>query len=86
MIFTTPPGMVEMSAEVPPISTVMMSSTPAITPSEAPPMTPPAGPDIRMRIGRRAQASTVETPPFDCMILSFEVTPASRSRASRSRR
>ena len=75
-----------MSAEVPPMSTVMTFGTPAISPSEAPPMTPPAGPDIRMRIGRLAQASTVETPPFDCMIRSFEPTPAPRRRDSRSLR
>ncbi len=86
MILTRPSGMVLMSAEVPPMSTVMMFLTPAISPSEAPPITPPAGPDIRMRTGRVAQASTVETPPFDCMMRSLDDTPASRSFDSRSRR
>ena len=75
-------GEVEMSAEVPPMSTVMIFGVPAIWPSDAPPMTPPAGPDIRMRIGRRAQDSTVETPPFDCMMSSGAWEPRLRSWAS----
>ena len=37
-----------MSAEVPPISTVIRLLRPHRMPSARPPITPPAGPDIRM--------------------------------------
>ena len=83
MILMRPAGTVLMSAEVPPMSTVMTLSAPARSPSARPPMTPPAGPDMRMLTARFEHASTVETPPFDWMSRRFARNPW---RASWSRR
>ena len=79
MILMRPSGMVLMSAEVPPMSTVMRLSLPQSMPSERPPMTPPAGPDIRMLTARFEQASMVEMPPFDWIRRSAAPKPLSAS-------
>ena len=75
MILIRPSGIVLMSAEVPPMSTVMRFRLPHSSPSERPPMTPPAGPDMRMLTARFEHASTVEIPPFDWMRRRFALNP-----------
>ena len=75
MILIRPSGMVLMSADVPPMSTVMRLRLSQSSPSERPPMTPPAGPDMRMLTARFEHASTVEIPPFDWMRRRFAWNP-----------
>ena len=86
MILMRPSGMVLISADVPPISTVIRLSLPVSRPSDRPPMTPPAGPDISMLTARFEQASTVEIPPFDWMIRRLALKPFSASRRWRLKR
>ena len=45
-------------------------SIPSWSHRNLPPMTPPAGPDISVRIGLIAAISDEQTPPFDCMMAS----------------
>ena len=79
MILIRPSGMVLMSADVPPMSTVMRLRLSQSSPSERPPITPPAGPDMRMLTARFEHASTVEIPPFDWMRRRFAWNPLSAS-------
>ena len=86
MMRNWPPGMVLMSAEVPPMSMVMTLGVSASFDSDRPPITPPAGPLIRILIGFLEQPSMVEMPPFDWMTRTLAGKPASRSLPSRLRR
>ena len=79
MILMRPSGMVLMSAEVPPMSTVMRFERPQSMPSARPPITPPAGPDIRMPTAFCAHVSTVAMPPFDWMTRRLARKPLSLS-------
>ena len=83
MILMRPSGMVLMSAEVPPISTVIRLLRPHRMPSARPPITPPAGPDIRMPTAFCEQVSTVAMPPFDWMTRKLARKPFSVSRFCR---
>ena len=65
------------------MSMVMRLSRPQLSPVQRPPITPPAGPESRSPIGRSREFSSVEMPPFDCMMRTFALTPSCRSRASR---
>ena len=55
----------ETSKLVPPMSQVMRFGNPALTPIWAPAMTPAAGPDKAVRMGKERAISTDITPPFD---------------------
>src|ERR1700686_5176693 len=57
----------ETSVDVPPMSSVMMRSKPAISETYCAPRTPPAGPDRIVRTGSCAAARAERMPPFDCM-------------------
>ena len=57
----------QMSALVPPISTVMMSRMPQPSATSRAPTTPAAGPDSAVSAGARRMVAPPATPPFDCM-------------------
>ncbi len=86
LIVSSPPRITLMSADVPPMSMVMTSATPQACPVARAPMTPPAGPDSSRPTGRAIEFSTVEMPPFDCMIRTGACMPPSRSRSCNRRR
>jgi hypothetical protein len=69
----------EALAVVPPMSNVMMSGSLRALASAWLPMTPPAGPDSMMCIGKRAALASVVSPPFDCMRSRGAFTRASPS-------
>ena len=75
MILMRPSGIVLISAEVPPMSTVMRLLLPHSNPSERPPMTPPAGPDASKLTALRELVSTVVMPPFDWMMRRLAPKP-----------
>ena len=83
---SSPFWITEMSADVPPMSMVMTLPVSQAWPVQRPPMTPPAGPDRSKPTGRADEFSTVEMPPFDCMMRTSASTPFSRSRSSSRRR
>ena len=64
---TWPSSTIEALAVVPPMSKVMILPRPAASANACAPMTPPAGPDSMMFMGRSAAAVSVVSPPFDCM-------------------
>ena len=57
----------QMSALVPPISTVMISAMPQAAATSRAPTTPAAGPDRAVSAGARRIVAPPATPPFDCM-------------------
>ncbi len=83
MMRTSPSGTTLMSAEVPPISTVIRLCASDLSPAQRPPLTPPAGPDMRIVTGRSAAPARVVTPPFDCITRIWASMPFSRSAVSR---
>ena len=75
--WTTPSSTIDALAVVPPMSKVMSFGRPMRRASACAPTTPAAGPDSMMCIGLAAAASSVISPPFDCMISSGARTPMS---------
>ena len=78
----SPPAISATSKEVPPMSPVITSGKPALRATCAAAITPAAGPDSAVRIGKRVAVSTAITPPFDCTIRSWPVEPAAARRSS----
>jgi hypothetical protein len=64
---TWPSSTIDALAVVPPMSKVMILPSPAASARACAPMTPPAGPDSMMFIGRSAAALSVVSPPLDCI-------------------
>ena len=62
-----PPLIRQMSALVPPISTVIRSSIPQAAATARAPTTPAAGPDSAVSAGALRIACAPATPPFDCI-------------------
>ena len=60
---------------VPPMSNVIMFSTPRRFPRWYAPTTPAAGPDSTQYIGFSVATSTGVRPPFDCMTVSGTLIP-----------
>ena len=67
------------SVLVPPMSNVMMSSTPALAATRTAPVTPPTGPDRNVPAQRSAAAARVMAPPFEPMMLTGAVMARSCS-------
>ncbi len=72
----------QMSALVPPISTVMMSAMPQAAATSRAPTTPAAGPERAVRAGARRIVAAPATPPFDCINSSGALTFSSIRRSS----
>jgi hypothetical protein len=66
-----------MSAEVPPISSVMTFSKPAMRPAQIPPINPATGPDMSSETGRASAERVPTVPPDDCMSWTSLRNPAS---------
>src|SRR5579871_4962355 len=62
----------QTSVEVPPTSKVMMSRKPAALVTCTAPVTPAAGPDTSVPIGRCPASCGEAKPPFDCWICGAE--------------
>ena len=58
----------QTSVEVPPMSYVMKSRTPATSPTKQAWLTPPAGPEKIVLIGRRRAVSVVIMPPLEATV------------------
>ena len=82
---SSPPGATPMSAEVPPMSSVITFSWPAIRPAQMPPIRPATGPDMSSETGRALAERAPTVPPLDCMSWTSLRKPASRmASANRS--
>ena len=71
-----------ISADVPPISKVISLSRPAWAPTQSPPSTPAASPDISVSAGFSRTIRAVATPPLDAMMRNSPRTPMPCSAAS----
>ena len=69
------------SVEVPPMSMVMMRAMPARRAAARAPMTPPAGPESRVRTASRLAVATEIAPPFDCSTRTVARAGAARQLA-----
>jgi hypothetical protein len=72
-----------ISALVPPMSKVTSRRRPLRPPTQAPPRTPAARPDINVITGFSLTIAGVATPPFEAITRKSEWSPASRSVFSR---
>ena len=75
-----------MSAEVPPMSSVMRFSCPLTVPTWRPAITPAAGPESRRFTAWWGACPISATPPLDCMTRIGQATPASRQPSARRSR
>ena len=78
----TRPSQRQTSVEVPPISSVMMRSKPALFATRNAPTTPPAGPESNVRTASEPAAAAPALPPFDCITRSRFVPRLSRPSAN----
>jgi hypothetical protein len=78
-----PSTVMPISADVPPTSKVISDVRPDSAPLQAPPRTPAAGPESRVRIGFSATIFAVAAPPFDPITCRSQDRPLSRIDAAR---
>jgi len=83
---TLPSAMSEMSVEVPPMSKATRSGMASMAAQRRQPDMPPAGPDSTVAAASRAASSTGAMPPWERMMNSDPLKPASLSRFSRRSR
>src|SRR5438477_78806 len=78
----SPPRTRHTSYDVPPMSTEMKLSTPTSPATRHAPITPPAGPDASVAIGRADTEGAAAIPPLDCMTSRGRLNPLSASRST----
>src|SRR3546814_21121652 len=80
-----PLSTIDMSYDVPPMSTHSRFGKPFAEPTCAEPVTPPAGPDASTRIGATSMSPLVHTPALACITIRRRASPAIGRGAGRGR-